>query len=492
MVDYEIVIDNIRRSLGYVANEPMLFNSGLFLLFFTVFLFFYAFFYNQITFRLIYVIAFSFFFYYKSSGIYLLNLLLLIVLDYFFAQWLYQTQNKQSRNALLTIAIFINLSFLLYFKYTNFIFENIAFALSHDYQKLDIFLPIGISFYTFQTISYLVDVSKREIKPSRNILDFAFYLSFFPQLVAGPIVRAKEFLPQIRQKITFTSAMMGEGLFMVVKGLFKKAVIADYMAQYADIVYSNPSGYSGFENLMAMYTYTLQIYCDFSGYSDMAIGMALIMGFQLPDNFRSPYQSLSITEFWRKWHITLSFWLRDYIYIPLGGNRKGKLNQYLFLLITMLVGGFWHGASWKFVFWGGAHGIGLAIHKKFSELVQNIKVPNVISTPLSWFLTFHFVAFLWIFFRANTFQDAFISIELIFTAMDWAYIQPFWEVRQLLVIMMLIGYAIHFMPDDWKTKSADIFTASPLLVKTAVLVIIIQLVIQFKSENVQPFIYFQF
>jgi len=491
-IDWFIVKENIIRAISYDPEAPMLFNSGFFLLFFTIFIGIYALIYQNRWVRVFYVVAFSFFFYYKSSGIYLLNLVLLIIVDYLIAHWLYKIKNPDGRQFVLWIAILFNLSFLIYFKYTNFFLENIIYISGGEFKKLDIFLPIGISFYTFQTISYLVDVSKREILPSKNIFDFAFYLSFFPQLVAGPIVRAVDFLPQIHKKIVFTKEEMGAGLFMVLKGLFKKAVIADYVGQYVTIVYSNPSGYSGFENLMAMYAYTLQIYCDFSGYSDMAIGLALIMGFQLPENFRSPYNSLSITEFWRRWHISLSFWLRDYIYIPLGGNRKGKFNQYLFLMATMLIGGLWHGSSWNFVIWGGMHGLGLVFHKLFSENIKRGTLAKFFPTPVSWFLTFHFVAFLWIFFRIPDFQTAWLSIFTIFTNFDFAYLAPFWDTRPLLVVLLIIGYLIHFIPERRKTQLSEKFIMMPFLVKTVIAIIIIQMVIQIQSENVQPFIYFQF
>ncbi|WP_299457693.1 MBOAT family protein [uncultured Microscilla sp.] len=491
MLDHPL-LENIAQMFAYDKKAPLLFNSGEFLVLFTAFLSIYLLIYQQKFARVLYVLAFSLFFYYKSSGIYVLNLVVLAVVDYYAALWLSPAKEHPRRKLWLVLLIIFNLSFLLYFKYTNFILDNIAYLAQKDFKKLDIFLPIGVSFYTFQTISYLVDVYKGEIKPCRNLMDFGFYLSFFPQLVAGPIVRAKDFLPQINQDIVFRRDQMGDGLFMILKGLVKKALIANYVAQYADLIYGAPGTYSGFENLMAMYAYTLQIYCDFSGYSDMAIGLALLMGFRLPDNFRSPYNSLSITEFWRRWHISLSTWLRDYIYIPMGGNRKGEEKQWLFLMLTMLIGGFWHGASWKFVFWGAMHGAGLFVHKIFSKTVKDMGFNRQILRPLDWFVTFHFVALLWVFFRAESFVVAFKSITQMAFHTDWAYLIPFMQTRGALLAMMVAGFAIHFISEKDKERMAEYFGTLPVLAKAAVFVLVIQLILQFQTENVQPFIYFQF
>lgn len=486
------IIEKIQETLQYSQEAPMLFNSGLFLTFFTVFITIYAFIYNHRTSRILYITAFSLFFYYKSSGFYVLNLVFSIIFNYYVARKIYTLPGKHRRKNWLIFSIIVNTGFLIYFKYTNFFLANLTTLFQGDFQKIDIFLPIGISFYTFQTISYIVDVHRGTIKPCRNVLDFAFYLSFFPQLVAGPIVRAKDFLPQIHQKITFNQKDMGDGFFMILKGLIKKAIIADYMAQYVDLVYLAPKGYSGFEHLMAMYAYTLQIYCDFSGYSDMAIGLALLLGFRLPENFRSPYNSLDITEFWRRWHISLSTWLRDYIYIPLGGNRRGEENQFLYLMLTMLIGGLWHGADWKFVFWGGMHGLGLIVHKIFHQTVREMEWNKHLLKPLGWILTFHFVAFLWIFFRADSFATAASSINKIIFTLDLSYALPFIQTRGLFLFLLLAGYFIHFVAAEDKKRMSEYFGTLPLLAKAFILILVIQVILQVQNENVQPFIYFQF
>ncbi|MEO1654903.1 MAG: MBOAT family protein, partial [Bacteroidota bacterium] len=413
--------------------------------------------------------------------------------NYFWAHFLHQYEGKKTRLQLLWVSIIFNCSFLLYFKYSNFFILNLNTASGSSFALIeDLILPVGISFYTFQTISYIVDVYRRSIKPCDNLLDFAFYLSFFPQLVAGPIVRAKDFLPQIHQKISFKKEDMGQGLYMILKGLVKKAIIADYVAQYVNLVYANPAGYSGFEHLMAMYAYTLQIYCDFSGYSDMAIGLALLMGFRLPDNFKSPYNAADITEFWRRWHITLSTWLRDYIYIPLGGNRKGEERQFANLMITMLVGGFWHGASWKFVFWGGMHGLGLIVHKIFNQTARSMEWSPELLRPIGWLINFHFVALLWIFFRAANFGDAAWSIHQMIFNLDWAYFIPFLQTRGLVFLFIVVGFALHFVRDMDKLKLAEYYSSLPVLAKAGILLLIVQIILQVQNENVQPFIYFQF
>lgn len=487
--------EDITALLVYRPESPMLFNSGIFLNLFTLFAIVYALLYQNVRARIVYVLAFSLYFYYKSSGIYLLNLLFCIEFNYHLGRWLGASQNPAPalwRRWGLAGGIVLNTSFLVYFKYTNFLLANLNYLMAGNFARLDIFLPIGISFYTFQTISYLVDVHRGQIAPCQSRWDFAFYLSFFPQLVAGPIVRASDFLPQIHQKIIFRREDMSDGLFMVLKGLFKKAVIADYVAQYVDLVFQNPSGYSGFENLMAVYAYTLQIYCDFSGYSDMAIGLALILGFRLSENFRSPYLAADITDFWRRWHISLSTWLRDYIYIPLGGNRRGVERQYLYLMLTMLIGGLWHGADWKFVFWGGMHGLGLIVHKIFRETAREMEWNEALLRPLGWVITFHFVAFLWIFFRADSYGTAGTVIGKIVFDTNWAYFTPFLQTRGLLVGMLGLGYGIHFLNEMHKQHLRVYFNTLPVLAKSAVLVLIIQIILQVQSENVQPFIYFQF
>ncbi|MBN1251792.1 MAG: MBOAT family protein [Bacteroidales bacterium] len=398
------LIGYLKEIINYDPHNPMIFNSGIFLLLFTIFITIYAVIYKNKKAVTIYVIAFSLLFYYKSSGWYLWILVFTTITDYSFAIAIVRAKQLIYKRIWLILSVGVSLGILAYFKYTNFFIENIDAVLKRNFHPLDIFLPIGISFYTFQSISYVLDVYWEKIKPTKNILDYAFFLSFFPQLVAGPIVKAKLFLPQLEKKINISKEAIHSGLWLIMVGLFKKAVIADYISQYNDLIFADPMHYSGLENLMGILGYTLQIYMDFSGYSDMAIGLGRIMGFDLGVNFNFPYKALNITDFWRRWHISLSSWLRDYVYIPLGGNRKGKIRMYINLFATMFVGGLWHGAAWKFVFWGAMHGIGLAVHKAFTPKLD--KFPNIIPVKfIAWFITFVFVVFLWIFFRVTDIEN---------------------------------------------------------------------------------------
>jgi len=474
----------------YHVEQPLLFNSISFLFFFAVFISIYACIRNTYYVRTLFVILFSLFFYYKSSGIYLVLLCCSILYNYSIGHIIYHSHKQIIRKFLLVLSIVANLSLLGYYKYTNFFLGNYYQLKGESFDSLDIFLPIGISFFTFQALSYVVDIYRKEFEPNYNILDFAFYISFFPQLVAGPIVRAAHFLPQLKQKITISNAQISAGLFLIMQGLFKKALIADYISQYNDLIFASPSSYSGFENLIAVYGYTLQIYCDFSGYSDIAIGIGKMMGFDLGINFLKPYQAMNITDFWRRWHISLSTWLRDYLYIPLGGNRKGR--TYVNLLVTMLLGGLWHGASWKFVVWGGMHGVGLAFHKLYMTYFKR-KIPSTyIGRILSWLLTYHFVVFLWIFFRASDFETALNMIGRIVYAFDIQYVIPFWDMRAAFVVMLFVGFAIHTIPVKAFDKLTAYYVKLPFVVKAIGFMVLVQLIVQFKAEGVQPFIYFQF
>lgn len=492
--------------LAYDAGSPMIFSSGLFLFLFLGFGLCYALLQRHTTARLFFVVLFSYYFYYKSSGTYFFLLAVVTCIDFLLARRMAKTEGLRARRLLLGISLATNLGLLCYFKYTNFFYEMLAPLWGGRFTPLDIFLPVGISFFTFQSLSYTMDVYRRQLQPLNSLLDYAFFVSFFPQLVAGPIVRARDFIPQIRRPLTVTPEMFGRGVFLIAGGLFKKAVISDYISvNFVERIFDNPSLYSGVENLMGVYGYALQIYCDFSGYSDMAIGLALLLGFHFPINFDSPYKSLSVTEFWRRWHISLSSWLRDYLYISLGGNRKGKLRTYLNLFITMLLGGLWHGASWNFIVWGGLHGLFLAIHKVWSRTLLPAlgftadgvrhwfsRFPQVICRIVPWFLTFHFVCFCWIFFRNATFDSSWVMIDRILHHFQPALLPQlltgYWQVFAL----MALGYLLHFLPDTLQQRCERLVTRMPLLMQALLIVVVIYIVIQVKSSDIQPFIYFQF
>ncbi len=477
----------LREFMLYSTKEPWFFTEFSFLFSFGIFLFFYALLFTQNALRKIYVIAFSLFFYYKSSGPFLALFVFQIVVDFLFARKIERSEGT-SKQIWATIAVLFSLSFLLYFKYPNFILENTNWLLLTHFEPVNLFLPIGISFYTFQSISYIVDVYRGEIRSSKSFLDYAFYMTFFPHLVAGPIVRAKDFLGQINSPENLDARRYKESLFRIVTGLVKKLLIADYLGKYVDLVFDNPSFYSGGENLLGALAYSFQIYFDFSGYSDIAIGLALLLGYRLKENFENPYGSSNVTEFWRKWHISLSSWLRDYVYIPLGGNRKGTLNTYFFLLITMLVGGFWHGASWQFVCWGAAHGLALALHKAVHKHLPEGKWMDFIGG----IFTFSFVTFCWIFFRARDFDTAMLMLNQMATATSELDFRGFWFSRNELAILLGALLAWTIIPGNWKAKFFEWTFFVPSFFWFFVLLAALQLIIQFRDTLVQPFIYFQF
>ena len=493
--DLEIDWKKLTDVLTYDPQQPMIFSSGLFLWLFLGFSLIYLLLQRKTTARLLFVSLFSYYFYYKSSGFYFFLLGIVTVSDFLLARWMYRTETSWKRKLIVCCSLCINLGLLCYFKYTNFFYEMLAPLWHGTYHPLDIFLPVGISFFTFQSLSYTIDVYRKDLKPLSNLLDYVFYVSFFPQLVAGPIVRARDFIPQIRQPLYVSPEMFGQGVFFIVSGLFKKAVISDYISvNFVERIFDNPGLYSGLENLFGVYGYALQIYCDFSGYSDMAIGIALLLGFRFPINFNSPYKADSVTYFWHRWHISLSTWLRDYLYISLGGNRKGKIRTYLNLFLTMLLGGLWHGASWNFIVWGGLHGVALAVHKYVRSLLGRAK--NYRSTGWKRFfavvLTFHFVCFCWIFFRNTTFEGSATMIRQIFTAfhpeLAGQLFTGYWKV----FLLMGVGYLLHACPDRWQEACSRGMIRLPLVGQALVLILLVYLVMQVKSSDIQPFIYFQF
>ena len=491
----EIDWNKVGEVLTYDPHQPMIFNSGLFVFLFLGFSLVYVLLRNRMTARLLFVTLFSYYFYYKSSGLYFFLLGIVTVSDFLLARQMDRTVTRWKRKALVVASLCVNLGLLCYFKYTNFFYEMLAPLWNGSFRPLDIFLPVGISFFTFQSLSYTLDVYRRDLKPLDSLLDYAFYLSFFPQLVAGPIVRARDFVPQIRRPLFVSSEMFGQGVFFIVSGLFKKAVVSDYISvNFVERIFDNPALYSGLENLFGVYGYALQIYCDFSGYSDMAIGLALLLGFHFPMNFNSPYKAESVTDFWHRWHISLSTWLRDYLYISLGGNRKGKIRTYVNLMLTMLLGGLWHGASWNFIVWGGLHGAALALHKFFRNATGRPKTYH--STGLrrlfAVVVTFHFVCFCWIFFRNSTFEASTVMIRQIFTAFHpelfMQLVTGYWQV----FVLMASGFLLHWCPDSWQDACGRAVTRLPLVGQALLVVAVVYLVIQVKSSDIQPFIYFQF
>ncbi len=476
----------------------MIFSSGIFLFLFTAFVLVYGALRRFPTARILYVVGFSLFFYYKSSGLYFWLLLLASVSDHAIAQYISFASRQWVRRLLVSLSVVINMGVLVYFKYTNFFIEIANGVLGGgSIEFRDIFLPVGVSFFLFQSLSYTIDVYRRRLKPLDSWLDYLFYLSFFPQLVAGPIVRAKDFIPQIRKPLYVSRKMFGGAIFLIISGLFKKGVVSDYISlNFVDRIFDDPLLYSGLESLMAIYGYALQIYCDFSGYSEMAIGIALLLGFHFPPNFDAPYKSATITEFWRRWHISLSSWLRDYLYISLGGNRKGRTRTYINLMITMLLGGLWHGAAVRFILWGALHGVALALHKAWMTIFPSAKElgrdMNPVVRVLGVIFTFHIVCLGWLLFRAESMEVVGLMLSQIFSNFGGDLASQMVVGYREVFVLMALGYMLHLLPKSLSDAVRGAITKSPIILQMLYVAAVIWLVMQVKSSDIQPFIYFQF
>jgi alginate O-acetyltransferase complex protein AlgI len=453
----------------------------------------------------------SLYFYYRAGGLFIILLVVTALLTYFTAIMTGRASSKAGKRLWLVVNIVLLLGFLSYFKYAGFITDAVNALFNTTLKTYDIFsvlsnklfgtsfnvsniiLPVGISFFTFQALSYSIDVYRGRMVPVRNVVDFSFYLTFFPQLVAGPIVRASEFIPQMTGEYTITKNEFGHGLFLILQGLIKKMLISDFIsAGFIDRVFEAPALYSGFENLMAVYGYGLQIYCDFSGYTDIAIGIAMLMGFKLPLNFNSPYKAANIGDFWKRWHISLSRWLKDYLYIPLGGNRKGTIRTGINLMITMLLGGLWHGPALRFVLWGGLHGIALVADKIWKWMTRGIRKGSRAGRLAGIILTFNFVSFAWIFFRSKSMEGAGVMLTQIFSSFnpgDYGLVL----LAYLPVLTLIIsGYILHFLPVSVKEAYRGLFIRMPLVIKFIIVIVVAFLLYKVGTDVLQPFIYFRF
>ena len=485
-------------TLLYSPTDPLLFNTGLFLFLFLAFMAGYTLLSGRRTaaLRLLYVTAFSYYFYYKNAGAWCMLLAIITLINFFCAIRMEKAETESGRKGWLWVAVGFMLGQLAFFKYTNFALDTLTgFSLLPAETHLDLPLLIGISFFTFQSMSYIIDVYRRQMPATRSLTDFAFFVSFFPTLLAGPILRARTFLPQLRQPICITHQMMGSGTWFIVMGLFKKCIISDYISQnFVSRIFDNPALYSGLENLLGVYGYALQLYCDFSGYSDMAIGIALWMGFHIPPNFRAPYKSDSITDFWRRWHISLSSWLRDYLYISMGGNRCSRWRMYFNQFMTMLLGGLWHGASWNFVIWGSVHGIALCLHKAWQQLLGHDKHyhPTGLRRVLAVVLTFHLVCFSWLFFAGSSFEASAAMLTQIFTNFQPQLITQFVAGYPEVTSLMVLGFVLHFLPTRLNERTEALMGRTPSILLAVLLALTIIWVIQVKGSEIQPFIYFKF
>lgn len=560
--------------LKFDPEHPLLFTQLYFWVFFGAVLGIFSLIHKRLAWRNAFLFFVSIFFYYKTSGAFFVILLFSTFSDFFIGNLLFRSNKENSRKAWLALSVFLNLFVLIYFKYAYFFTESFNSMLGTQYEPVNYFakwsngffgtefrvdkiiLPVGISFYTFQTMSYAIDIYRRKLEPVKNIFDFGFYVAFFPQLVAGPIVRATEFIPQIYKPYTLSRFQFGLALFWILNGLLKKTILSDYLAiNFIDRVFANPASYTGFENLMALYGYSLQVYADFSGYTDIAIGVAILMGFSLPVNFDAPYKATNTGDFWKRWHISLSTWLKDYLYIPMGGNRGATIFTYIAffgllffacllaaswlftgialgiisifwiatriwptfrlwlvtninLMVTMLVGGLWHGASWNFVIWGGLNGLGIVCYKLWRKISPWESKNTWYKRAWAVFLTFTFISFTRIWFRSGSkntweemnevhdiWQELFaanamlkkILFELDFTIAPQV-MAAFWNV----FAVMILGFIIHWLPSAWKNRYREWFASSSIYTMAVLVLISIFVLYQVLSAGMQPFIYFQF
>lgn len=532
----------------YDPKNPLLFNNGFFVYFFTLFILLFFLLKNHHTARRYVFTFFSLYFFYKASGWFVGLVIVSAMINFALSNLIYRSKEKSGKISLLILSIIINLAILFYYKYTNFFITVSNEIFTTEFNPLHIILPIGISFFTFENLSYTIDVYRGDFKPAKKFTDYLLFLSFFPKLMMGPIVRAHDFVPQINKPYIISERDFSMGFYLIVSGLIKKLVISDYITlNLVNYIFDTPSLHTGLENLFAVYGYAMVIYCDFSGYSDIAIGIALWLGFKIPANFFSPYQSKNITEFWRRWHISLSSWLKDYLYIPLGGNKKFSVGSFIFvtlflvgaflmsvnlfklnyiyaslvsvvlllifllpaiitknskgiaanfnLLTTMLLGGFWHGASWNFIIWGAIHGVGLGIHKIWMLLTGKTFASfnnSIVYRVVMGIFTFHFVCFGWIFFRAENYDAAITMINQIIYNFDAEVFLPFYDNYKKVIWMIVFAMIIHFIPDDWAEKAVVKIKTVPLGVYIIVFFGFLILYGYFKSaEQVLP-IYLQF
>lgn len=555
-------------------KSPFIFTSTLFWIFFAGVLLADGFLHRRTLARNFFLFAVSLFFYYKTTGLFFLLLVYTAAWDYLMAILIHRARSATMRMAWLIASVVMNLGVLFYFKYAYFFTDAYNAVAGTHYPVFNwlahwsngffgthftvskIILPIGISFFTFQSISYTVEVYRGKLRPLTRFTDYAFFVSFFPQLVAGPIVRASDFIPQINKPYELTRQMLGMGVFWILNGLLKKIILSDYLAvQLIDRVFDNPAVYSGFENLLAIFGYSLQVYADFSGYTDIAIGVALLLGFHLNANFNSPYKATDVSDFWRRWHISLSTWLRDYVYIPLGGNRKGSIVSYLLLgffvalvavlsrswlvlaiaagcmavlmvaglwiapfrswlntnlnlMLTMLLGGFWHGASWNFIIWGGLNGLGLVMYKAWKHISPWRDTSKWYFRAWSILLTFSFISFTRVWFRSGSssgwnemekthdisseFSSALVMLDRIFLGMDLRVLPRVMAAYWPVVLVFLAGMIIHWLPEAWKQRYRAWFAGLPYGAMAFIAFVAVVLVYQVLSAGTQPFIYFQF
>lgn len=493
-----VIIDSekLLNLLKFDSYNPLLFNTGLFLILFILFIAVYQLLRKHRVAKLLFVILFSLYFYYKSSAEYCFILLGVCISDFVLGIALERSEKTVLRKSIVALNVILNVGMLVVFKYFNLLYETIADFADKPFDPLDIVLPAGISFFTFRSISYIVDIYRGDIKACHDFLSYTFYLTFFPPLLAGPVVRAKDMLPLVEANRMASKAMTSEGLFLIMCGLIKKVIVADFISQnFVERVFDNPALYSGFENMMGMYGFIIQLYCDFSGYTDMAIGIALLLGYRFLDNFRAPFKSQNPTEFWRRWHISLSMWLRDYLYIPLGGNRCSKTRHHINLMSTMVIGGLWHGASWMFLIWGGLQGAFLVGHKSIKGMLPRVKAENRRRwwrVAANVFITFNLIAISFVFFKARSMEVVGDMFHQMLFDFHLSVAPQFISGYLMIVLIMVATLLVHFSPKRWSRKLRKAYGATPLFVQAIILAIVILVIIQVRQSDIMPFIYLQY
>lgn len=488
----------------------MLFNTIDFVVFFIILLATITIIKNK-KFQHLFLLFASYFFFYYSSNYLILLLIISTVLDFYVAREIWNTKDVTKKKILLIISLAGNLGLLGFFKYADFavLQFNILgnyFNFANDIPFLNLALPIGISFYTFQTISYTVDVYRGNLQPSKSFREFALFVTFFPQLVAGPIVRAVDFLPQLREKmqvggnslkqILIHNSNLKLGITIMSFGFLKKMFFADNIAPIVNDIFAYPIGQDSFVIILGTIAFGIQIYCDFSGYSDIAIGAALILGFKIRKNFNKPYFAISPSDFWNKWHISLSSWLRDYLYIPLGGNRKSSIRTYVNLSTVMFLGGLWHGASWNFVIWGLMHGMYLSVHKIISDrfpVLQNHKFfSSKIGKIISIFIMQYFVFLAWIPFRVNDLDYALYSMsKFVFLDFKIESLEPIFMAYKIPIALILLFVVLHYISYT-KPNIVEKISKLGLVSWGTIIGIILTVIVFFYDGNPADFIYFKF
>lgn len=475
----------------------MLFTNGIYFVFLIAAFFVYRMIARRAGWRVMFLAFASCFIYWQGAGRALLLLAAVSAIDYSTTRLMPRCETKRRRKLLLAVSLVIDIGALCVFKYANFFIESVAGAASSigvsiSPAHFNVIAPIGISFFIFQSVAYVIDVYRKDVEPATSYADYLAFVSFFPTIVAGPILRARQLLPQFRNPVTLDPAMGGQALFLIAIGLIKKFAIADYLsANLVDRVFDFPERFSSLEVLVAVYGYALEIYGDFSGYSDIAIGSAMLFGFRLPANFDAPYRAVALPDFWRRWHISLSTWLRDYVFFALVGKRaRNTAVLYCGLIVTMLVGGLWHGPTWTFVLWGLLHGAGLVAVRAFANWRKRFgfaKRNNAWSRAFGMFITFQFVCFAWVFFRAETLERAFALFkQLAAFQTDTA------NLAAPVVLIIMLGFVAHFLSDrSWQSLQKG-FIRLPALAQACVLFALAVGLYFVASSDVVPFIYSRF